>query len=1121
MSNIANDVRLTGVPPQAMLQGAPGQKQTQGAIVHVTYQSAGFPVTLHPDLLSRLYPQDTLLDALQAPPFTGMTNSQKLYYIREHHNPEAEDGYICDPAFGPAHVVFESLGTGRDNVFLKLSAEDQNTLLRGCDLYQAYMMINRHKINPKFPKKRHNMVFRPSNWTLTCKPELPRSSYTLLDLDDLTWASQGSEKKFFPTEYEVLGKPLGIVYTPGPDMRDAALPPGCEWYGHGIMKSCLQKILRYAPLTVQTFKTSMRVDDFLESVSRYLCVHGDGFIPDLQIHVKGYEGYFKRLAVSIVEDAYTPDVMNLVALLAAGLAARSGWIPTETFFVKTLTWAQAAIEDRRYYDYNWHEAGLENLRFDTLDTPWQGVVEMMEHLKSFKSDLLMFRSVAVRRGGFKMGLLDRPPVMLESRSVDHHSVTEIAHILWDNLSFNDRFLSIWHKSSGINWRKKVVENHPTCVFAQQAYSYHAQAGDETFEVPLVEVDFRWQVEISWISYMIGVFHQGAIISFCDPEDPYTMRSIRRPSRDKKPPLSLEAIELHNATFEKYLKAGVAAKNPFTQTPEKIVLTAEGFSISGKSIEEWCQQATKVNMGPHVPSPEWYTCLTSPRPKCSMVANWQAILMEKVRALSEAGHQRLVQMFQPIQDVYEVPRIARDGGSSDLTVKLEDTEVVRLWMVLHYLLPGVFTLETNFKLKVSWRLGFLAVRDTIMATRVPGARYRLEMPWTYPAHLNEQQSEALEELERRRAAGLRGNLIWMSTGAGKTALALKWLHNAMTQGKFPGYAIFTYPKSSESNLKSELRRAGMSHVFVGPKNLVLPQGQVICIHHDDLRRCEVELLTIADRALVVIDEVHLFMNETQRTSMGLLLATLSVDFVGMTGTLIYDKDVQKVVRWLKQIVRFPVTPSNFYIAISSICSHLTEVPVAVEDLEQRYEFPDVMKETYLKLVPASMGGSASQIDFRAAAEMCYQYVEQLLYQEVMASKRQVPEDDVFLIVRDTATAQRLQEAFLAAGLQSFAFTKGATLTYTPESPEKYDVIIAPYRQTTGYTLTKTNRTFTSIYFTNTAARQQIKARNIRIGQTKTVYHKVIHCGILSYVKAHYDTANSLVKSLSDLAKLHAV
>lgn len=1124
MSTIVNNLRLTGVPSQALLCGAPGQKQTQGCVMHITYQSEGFPVTLDPEILDRLHPHDTILDSLEMPPFKGLTNSQKLQYIKSRFNPEAQDSYISDPQFGPAWVVFESLGTGKNNMFLKLSLEDQNILLRGCDLHQVYLMINRDRVNPNNPNKRHNMVFRPANWTLTFKLELPRSSYTLVDLDDLTIdLLSGFDKEFLATEYLVLGKPLGIVYTPGDHMKEASLPSGCEWYGHGVMKSCLQKIIRYSPRRVTTFKTTLEVDEFLESMSRHLCVHGDGFIPDLQIHVKGYEGYFKRLAVSIVEDAYTSQVMNLLVMLAAALAARGSWIPSEAFFVKTQAWAREAIQDRRYYDYNSHDEGLDQLDLTTLETPWRGVVEMIDHLKSFKSDLLMFRSIAKRSGTYRRGLAERPDVMLESRSIDHHSVTEIAHLLWSDLSFQQRFHTMWQKSSGVNWRKNNRPDDSMCVFAQQAYSYHAQ-GDETFEVSLVEAGFKCQVETCWISYMIGVFTQGAILSFCDPEDPYVFRSIRRPSRDKKPPLSLEAIEASNARFEEYLKRGVEAKNPFTKAVERIVLTCEGFRISGQTIADWCQQTSKINLGPYIPSPEWYTCLTTPRPQCSMVANWQAILMEKVKALSSAGHQRLVQMFQPVQDVYEVPRIARDGGSADLTVKLEDTEVIKVWMVLHYILPGVFTLKSNFKLQVTWRLGFLAVRDTIMTTRVSNTMYTLEMPWTYPCHFNEQQSEALEELESRRASGLRGNLIWMSTGTGKTALALKWLHNAMIQGWFPGYAIFTYPKSSESNLKSELARSGLAHTFISGqkgREVVLPQGQVICIHHDDLRRCEKELMAVADRALVVIDEVHLFMNETQRTSMGLLLATLSVDFVGMTGTLIYDKEVQKILRWLKQIVRFPVTPQNFYIAISSICSHLTEVPVKVEDTDQRYELPDTLKSRYLKLVPASMGGTALQIDFRAAAEMCYQYVEQLLYQEVMACKKDIPQDDVFVIVRDTATAERLQTAFVNAGLKTFAFTRGATLTYTPESVEKYDVVIAPYRQTTGYTLTGTNRTFTSIYFTNTAARQQIKARNIRIGQTKDVYYKVIHCGILSYVKDHYETANSLVKSLTDLAKLHQV
>jgi hypothetical protein len=67
-----------------------------------------------------------------------------------------------------------------------------------------------------------------------------------------------------------------------------------------------------------------------------------------------------------------------------------------------------------------------------------------------------------------------------------------------------------------------------------------------------------------------------------------------------------------------------------------------------------------------------------------------------------------------------------------------------------------------------------------------------------------------------------------------------------------------------------------------------------IKHDNMRVGADHLLRLAPECFFIVDEFHLAMNDTKRTSIALEMAKLSYNFIGLTGTLIKDKGSKGVI-----------------------------------------------------------------------------------------------------------------------------------------------------------------------------------------------------------------------------------
>jgi hypothetical protein len=282
--------------------------------------------------------------------------------------------------------------------------------------------------------------------------------------------------------------------------------------------------------------------------------------------------------------------------------------------------------------------------------------------------------------------------------------------------------------------------------------------------------------------------------------------------------------------------------------------------------------------------------------------------------------------------------------------------------------------------------------------------------------------------------------------------------------------------------------------------------------------EKQLKSVARETLFIIDEFHKTLSKTIRTSLALELARLSYDFVGMSGTIIKDTNYDELIQWLEQIVEFEVTEKNYWVAIGALVSKKVQTRVVVDRKVVEIPMPLDIQERYYQLVPEKLGGTARQIDFTGAVNLCYEVVTRNIIDTAISYVKMG--EGVFLVAKDIQHQNQIMNGLISNGLNSnmiHLFDKDHQITLTPEYNGPIKVVITTKRHSEGYTLTKFRIMITSVYFSNQATREQLEGRINRIGQTSPNVRVIIyHTGILSYIHEKYEKARTLSEALKGFA-----
>ena len=299
-------------------------------------------------------------------------------------------------------------------------------------------------------------------------------------------------------------------------------------------------------------------------------------------------------------------------------------------------------------------------------------------------------------------------------------------------------------------------------------------------------------------------------------------------------------------------------------------------------------------------------------------------------------------------------------------------------------------------------------------------------------------------------------------------------------------------------------------------------------HDHLRNCSEELPKIAGDSIFIFDEVHLFLNQSLRTGMGMNLSHLSRQFISFTGTPVIDNKTEKLITWLEQIVPFEVNKRNFWVAANNMIAKKITTGIKTKSSDVLADFTKEEQLKYQTYVPPAMGGNNTNPiskDWMKAINICYDTCDRKIVKlttDMLLSNR-----GVMIVARDAKHQEKLKEHILKDGVLKekdiFLVNKDKSIFLTDESVEQgktpdYKVVIVTKRKAQGYTLTRLSVMITSVYPSNNATREQLAGRINRLGQkTEPLLYYTVHIGILTTIMKNHMSAKSLSAALQSIAE----
>ncbi len=474
------------------------------------------------------------------------------------------------------------------------------------------------------------------------------------------------------------------------------------------------------------------------------------------------------------------------------------------------------------------------------------------------------------------------------------------------------------------------------------------------------------------------------------------------------------------------------------------------------------------------------------------------------------------------------------------------------------------------------LGFLATQKEVQKTctngangRVTGTYYRCnisgkdieEIPCLIKrkkAQPRRRETDALvtgvtvEPLGKGKYCGfeINGNgrfLLGDFTVTHNTRISLDFINFLISQKELPPYVIFSLPNVAMKSVGDEILNYGfeievLSPTKGTPKNHPFPdlivkgeipnKNVITLVKHDDLRLCIGGLSTLSGRFFFIMDEVHKALNNTLRTNASVQLASLATGVIAMTGTLVVDTNVDKLIPWLKQVVPFEVNKKNFWTAANSMVAKLVNTGIKVYINEVMAEFSWDESEAYIQLVSPAIGGvnsSTTAGELKKAEKICYQACTRMMVKQIgRLLKKLIPlkNGGVMVVAKDSTHQRELLEGCIEDininRKDIFVMEKGASINLTDTTVKEkkvrdYFVVIVTIRQAEGYNLSRLKAMVTSVYPSNEATRTQIEGRINRRGQTaKKLKYYVVQVGILNWIYQNHRDARNFAKILSQLA-----
>jgi hypothetical protein len=1036
-----------------------------------------------------------------------------------------------------------------------------------------------------FPRKpgsrarKHTLIFRPNNWSLTTSDSGSKaSSYSgiyfhlengILYNGSIIKPSNGfifpvkmaigdvaivATEKGEPITYqrlETISESLGVNVT---EMR--LIKAQLEWFTPSVHKSLIQKCIRTRAKQVDFFGTKYSCSSVLITSFCMLMVHPGAFVHNIQRFVSGIESALKRLAVAINEDSYIADPKYISTLYAATWIvqneAQLGWNPSENLLKIWIQTALVALNEPRMYKYDWHNPGqLTQINNLTLN------YSLLQAIGSFPSDVNMLLSIANNQGIPEQYIdINNERIMPIVHCIDHHSYTDIAHYFSMPTvervgNYSDLFTLIWNDVVGYNPRKEKYSTSGLFVGnltdiqqeirnAQEiTWLTHSRLPVPMVKSPIGVTTINYKLKDSWLASFVGPIEyrvpSGTAITMIHPDDIYSYTAVKRPSRDvnANPELTEEEKSLAIEQLKGQLRMGIVPQNiPETLRMLKgihITYNNEIYLVNNYPWDIFKNLSIQIGVFDYEITPNLL------RQACTETGSGlhkecHVKFKELLTTFSLPALKRALLYLSSFNSEVELHHIGRDGTGTEYAVSVYDTHVNHLLSLICAIYPGVLGKHKN---KYQIKIGpvFWNLVDYIRKLSTTGISDQVIAYWGRPnperRQLWEHQKEAIDKLITTKEQGKSLRIIWIPPGLGKTAIITNYISRLIITGKMPQYALYTLPPSALETVKREFTFLGIPFVHLnmtvqagGQKPL--QAGVVNIIYHDHLRMSDMnQIRTIAPQMLFIVDEFHKTLNKTLRTSFALEIARLSSDTIAMTGTLIKDTNVEDLIQWVEQTVDFEVTTKNYWVAVSSIISRKVETKVVVDRQVIEAKMTSEELNDYYSVVPKTLGGMASKIDFRQAVQYSYQTITREIIRYIMFHlQNNVP---VFVVARNIAHQEEIRNILNQNGIQDiFLIGTGRSISLTPMDPPPGTyvprVVITTTQHAEGYNMTRFIVMITGVYFSNEATREQLERRINRIDQiSPQIRIIIIHAGIISYIHANYEKARSLSAAIKGFAK----
>jgi hypothetical protein len=135
--------------------------------------------------------------------------------------------------------------------------------------------------------------------------------------------------------------------------------------------------------------------------------------------------------------------------------------------------------------------------------------------------------------------------------------------------------------------------------------------------------------------------------------------------------------------------------------------------------------------------------------------------------------------------------------------------------------------------------------------------------------------------------------------------------------------------------------------------------------------------------------------------------------------------------------------------------------------------------------------------------------------------------VMLVAKDKKHQEVLRLLLIALGMKNsdiYVLQGGDSISLTDDTVKEgkihdYRVVIVPISMSAGYNLTRLSVMITSVYPSNNATRTQLRGRIDRISQnSKQVWYRTFHVGILTSIMRNHNAAKNLNTALEGLAEM---